>query len=127
MSEHLSPSATLERVTTDADTAAAWGAEFPPAASTPFILGLAEVACHRAMESELAAGEITVGSRAVIEHLAPSPVGATLAATARLVDRDGRRLSFDVEVHDGDVLVARIEHGRAIVDGARIVERLTQR
>src|SRR5207247_10602395 len=46
-------SATLTRRVTDADTAAQFGAAFPPAASTPFVLGLAAVACHEAVSPSL--------------------------------------------------------------------------
>ena len=114
----------LERVVTDADTAAGFGANLPAAASTPFILGLAEVACHRLLLDDLADGEMTVGARAVIDHLAPSPVGATLVVTASLERAEGRRRHFRVEVHEGDVIVARVEHVRAVVRRDLIQGRL---
>jgi len=116
--------ASVRRPVSRADSAAAWGEEFPPAASTPFVLGLAETACHRAVAGELAPGEITVGTRAVIEHLCPSPVGATLVAEAELTARDGGRLRFAVEVLEGERVVARVEHWRAVVDRSRMLERL---
>jgi fluoroacetyl-CoA thioesterase len=109
------------------DTAAGFGAHFPAAASTPFVLGLAEVACHNAVATTLAVGEVTVGARVVIEHLAPSPVGAVLRARARLTERDGRRLRFEVEVFDGDVLCATVTHDRVVVLAARIDELLARR
>jgi fluoroacetyl-CoA thioesterase len=123
--EGTETTATLEREVTAVDTASAWGAEFPPAASTPFVLGLAEVACHRAVEAQLAAGEITVGTGATIRHLAPSRVGATLRATARLSSRDGRRLEFSVLVEDAGATVAEIDHTRAVVDREAILARLS--
>jgi predicted thioesterase len=116
--------ASVRRSVSHADSAAAWGEEFPPAASTPFVLGLAETACHRAVAGELAPGEITVGTRAVIEHLRPSPVGATLVANAELTSREGGRLQFAVEVLEGERVVARVEHRRAVVDRSRMLERL---
>jgi fluoroacetyl-CoA thioesterase len=109
---------------TAGDTAAAWGAAFPPAASTPFVLGLAEVACHELVADRLAHGEITVGVAAEIEHLAPSAVGATLVATPRLTAESGRRFEFAVEVHDGGTLVARVTHRRARVERSQIMARL---
>jgi predicted thioesterase len=112
------------RIVALSDTAAAWGDEFPPAASTPFVLGLAEVACHRLVADKLGEGEITVGVAAEIEHLAPSPVGATLVASAQLTDRSTRRLQFAVEVRDGDTLAARVTHRRAIVERSQILARI---
>lgn len=116
----------LERVVTDADTAAGFGPGLPAAASTPFILGLAEVACHRLLLDALGQGEMTVGTRAVIDHLLPSPAGATLVVTASLERAEGRRRHFRVEVHEGDVMVARVEHERAVVRRDRILERLAR-
>jgi predicted thioesterase len=116
----------LERAVTDADTAAGYGSGLPAAAATPFILGWAEVACHRMLVDELGDEELSVGVRAVIDHLAPSPVGATLVFTASLLRTEGRRRYFGVEVHDGDLLVARIEHVRAVVARAGIEQRLAR-
>ena len=117
-------SATLTGTVTANDTAAMFGPDFPAAASTPFVLGLAEVACHSAVASRLKAGEITVGMRALIEHLLPSRVGTELSATARLVRRTRNRLYFHIEVSDGAEVVARVKHVRAVVDGARLQARI---
>ncbi len=113
----------LRRVALD-DTAAAFGTMFPPAASTPFVLGLAEVTCHKAVANQLREGETTVGVRAEIEHMAPSPVGAELAVHAELVQSEGGRLTFAVVVKEDNRIVARVSHQRAIVDTARILRRL---
>jgi predicted thioesterase len=119
--------ATRTATVTDADTAARFGPDFPPAASTPFVLGLAEVACHDAVAGTLTDGEITVGTGATIKHSAPSPVGTTLTAVAKLEEQVGRRLRFAVVVRDADGLeVAHLEHHRAVVDRARIMERLAR-
>lgn len=119
--------ATLTRTVTVADTAAQFGAQFPAAASTPFVLGLAELACHDAVAAELEAHEVTVGLQAIIEHLAPSPVGAVLVVEAHLAERRDRTLTFQVEIFDGGELCAKVRHVRAVVDVARIVARLEAR
>lgn len=120
-------SAELRRRVTSTDTADAFGPDFPAAASTPFVLGLAEVASHNAIRDQLQEGDITVGVRTEIDHLLPSPLGAELAARSRLVWRRGRRLYFHIEVWDGEVVVARVKHQRAIVNAERIRQRLEQR
>ena len=119
--------ATVKRIVTEADTAAAYGTSFPPAAATPFVLGLAEVACHTAIADQLAPDQVTVGVRASIEHLAPTPVGGTLTATATETSRHGKRIIFRVEVTDGAGLCAVVEHERAVVATAAILERLETR
>ncbi|MBU8821910.1 thioesterase family protein [Mycolicibacterium goodii] len=122
----MSLTQSLSRTVGEGDTAAGFGAHFPKAASTPFVLGLAEVACHNAIADELAPGEVTVGTAATIEHRLPSPVGAELTARARLVQRDGRRLQFEVEVFDGDRVCATVTHARAIVLAEKIEQRLAE-
>ena len=109
------------------DTAHAFGDDFPAAASTPAVLGLAEVACHEALRPTLEAGQITVGTRAVIDHVAPTPVGATLVAKVLDIQREGRRVDFTVEVSDEAGVCARIEHTRAVVVRAAIEDKLGKR
>jgi predicted thioesterase len=104
--------------------ASAWGDEFPPAASTPFVLGLAETACHRAVSGYLDDGEITVGVSAQVFHDAPSPLGAELTAHARLDGCHGKRFTFRVDIVDRDRVVARVSHVRARVPAERITARL---
>jgi len=112
---------------TAADTASAFGPEFPAAASTPFVLGLAEVAAHRSIAATFAQGETSVGTHSVVDHLAPSPVGAELVIRSRLASRHGKKLEFEIEIFDGSDLVAVIRHHRAIVNAARIEARLADR
>jgi predicted thioesterase len=109
------------------DTARAFGKDFPPAASTSYVLGLAEAATHRSVAATLPAGRTTVGVRSVVDHLAPIPVGAELVVRPRLVQRGTHQLRFEVEICQAAELVARIEHHRAIVDIGRIQARLDRR
>src|SRR5262249_36294066 len=118
--------ASLSRKVTEADTAAAWDDVFPPAAATTFVLGLAQITCHQAIEELLSDGELTVGTAATIDHQAPSKVGAELEARAVLTDRAGRRLQFEVEVFDAGELVATVDHTRAIVSRDRIADLLSR-
>lgn len=98
------------------DTAAAWGPEFPAAASTPFVLSMAELVCHGMLAPELADDEITVGAGVELTHDRPSPVGAVLTAHATLEGRKGRKSYFTVEVVDeSEQVVARIRHTRAVL------------
>ncbi|CAN5231228.1 hypothetical protein BH11ACT7_BH11ACT7_14250 [soil metagenome] len=123
----MSLTGSLSKTVGEEDTAAGFGPAFPQAASTPFILGLAEVACHKAIAGELGPGEITVGTAATIEHRLPSPIGSTLTAQARLTERSGRRLQFEVEVFDAGEVCATVSHSRAVVLGDQIAARLAQR
>ncbi|MCV7228145.1 thioesterase [Mycolicibacterium komossense] len=106
----------MHRTVGAADTAAAWGPDFPAAASTPFVLSLAELVCHGMLADGLADDEITVGAGVELTHDRPSPVGATLTARATLQDRQGRKAFFTVEVTDDNGQpVAHVKHTRAVL------------
>lgn len=115
-------SARLAHRVTAKDTAAMWGNELDVLA-TPVLLGLAELACMRAIEP-LPPGQMTVGVGFDIEHLAPTPSGWNVTFEATLRGIDGRRLVFDVNAHDGVDVVLRGTHTRAVVDRQKFLSRV---
>ncbi|MEV4765152.1 hotdog domain-containing protein [Micromonospora chokoriensis] len=115
--------AQVELTVTDADTAQAVGSGDVPVLGTPRVLALAEAATVAATATGMPPGSTTVGTRVELEHLAPTVVGRTVRAQAVLATVDGRRLSFEVTVSDGDQTVARGRVDRIMVDRQRFVER----
>ncbi|MGC4747696.1 thioesterase family protein [Micromonospora sp. DT201] len=115
--------AQVELTVTDADTAQAVGSGDVPVLGTPRALALAEAATVAATATGMPPGSTTVGTRVELEHLAPTVVGRTVRAQALLATVDGRRLSFEVTVSDGDQTVARGRVDRILVDRQRFVER----
>jgi predicted thioesterase len=57
-----------------------------------------------------------VGSEVNIRHLAPTPVGHKVVATARVLETSRRSILFAVEAHDGDRLIGDGTHRRGAVD-----------
>ncbi|MFC0032457.1 thioesterase family protein [Micromonospora chaiyaphumensis] len=115
--------ARVELTVTDTDTAQAVGSGDVPVLGTPRVLALAEAATVAATATRLPSGSTTVGTRVELEHRAATPVGRTVAARAELVKVDGRRLTFEVVVTDGNEVVATGRVERALVDRQRFVER----
>jgi len=113
-----------EVVVTAKDTVAAIEPSMPPVAATPFLVTIAEVACYRMVQDQLEPGQITVGSRVVIDHLGPSKVGATLVVNAMLLEREKNRFKFSVRIEDGSRTVAVVEHHRAAVSLQKIMSAL---
>ncbi len=112
-------SATVSAQVTVNDTAVALGSGDVAVLGTPRAVALAEAATVAAVAGTLEPGRTTVGTRVELDHLVPSPVGATVVAEATLVERSGRRLTFAVRLtQDGDV-VASGRIIRAIVDRTR--------
>jgi fluoroacetyl-CoA thioesterase len=126
MSTGISPGlrAGFDHTVTEADTAAALGSGLVPALSTPTVLALVERATVGALDGALEAGATTVGARVELDHLLPTPVGATVRVAATLERVEGRRLRFAVEVREGDRLAASGHVTRVIVDRARFLAGL---
>lgn len=116
-------SARVEMTVTDADTAQSVGSGDVPVLATPRVLALAEAATVAATARRIPGGVTTVGSRAEIEHRAPTPLGRRVTAAATLTKVDGRHLFFEVTVHDGEILVAEVRIERIIVDRQRFIAR----
>jgi fluoroacetyl-CoA thioesterase len=118
--------ARVELTVTDSDTAQAIGSGDVPVLGTPRVLALAEAATVAATATRMPPGLTTVGLRVELDHQAPTPVGRTVVAQARLAKVDGRRLLFEVTVMDGAKTVAEGRVERALVDRHRFVERAFQ-
>ena len=83
--------------------------------STPAMVGLMEITCHRSVERHLPEGQTTVGYEVHVKHLAPTAPGHTIVVTSRLAEVKGNKLYFDVECREGDTLLGSGIHKRAIV------------
>jgi fluoroacetyl-CoA thioesterase len=116
-------SAKVELTVTDADTAQSLGSGDVPVLGTPRVLALAEAATVAATARQIPGGVTTVGTRAEIDHRAPTPLGRRVTAVATLAKVDGRKLLFDVEVRDGDDLVAQVRVERVLLDRQRFIAK----
>jgi fluoroacetyl-CoA thioesterase len=95
--------------------------------ATPQMVLLMERAGVAAVDPLLPEGYRTVGARLDVRHLAPTPVGFEVKATAELVEVQGRHLTFHVEAHDGVELVGEGTHERVIIDVQRFAERIAHK
>jgi fluoroacetyl-CoA thioesterase len=104
------------REVTDEITAHAMGSGGVRVFGTPAMIMLMEQAALTAVEPYLAEGQ-----------LAATPVGMRVTVRARLVEVDGRRLTFDVEAEDEREPVGQGRHERFVVDRARFLDRVQQK
>jgi fluoroacetyl-CoA thioesterase len=119
--------ATLTFTVTESDTAAAVGSGSLPVLGTPRLLAWCEAATCAAIDSTLADGSTSVGTRITLEHLAASPVGAAVDVTAAASYTDGRLVRFSVAARDlasGKVLGTG-EITRVVVDADRFMSRVS--
>jgi fluoroacetyl-CoA thioesterase len=99
--------------------------------ATPQMVLLMERAGVAAVDHLLPDGYRTVGIHLDVHHLAPSPIGLEVRATAELLAVDGRQLTFRVEAHEtvagGEQLVGEGTHQRVIIDVQRFRDRVAQK
>lgn len=117
--------AAIEMTVSSADTAIALRSGDVPVLATPAIVRIAEEASVAAIADRLAPGTTTVGHRVQLDHLAPTPVGATVRAEALLEAVEGRRLTFRISVRDSNGLVAAGRITRVVVERDRFLEKAT--
>lgn len=115
---------TSTAVVTKENSAAALGSGLLPVFATPAMVALMENAAMKAVASVLEHGATTVGAEINTTHIKPSPIGATVSATATLVAVEGRKLTFDVEARDEVGLIGKGTHVRFVVDSERFMAKL---
>lgn len=116
-------SAEIALTVTEADTATALGSGDVPVLATPRVVALVEAASVAATAGHLDPAQTTVGTRVELDHHAATAVGATVVARARLTGVEGRVLSFDVALHEGDTVAAQGRVERVLVDRERFLSR----
>ena len=91
--------------------------------ATPKIVSDVEYTCRDFLLEHLDAGEDSVGTQVVIDHLAPTPLGFEVRLSVSVAEIDRRKVVFSFSVSDLEE-VGRGTHTRFIVDGAKTRERL---
>ena len=97
------------------NTAAAVGAGGVEVFGTPMMIALMENAAWRAVAEHLDEGYVTVGTLVNVKHLAATPLGQHVRASAELVEIDRRRLVFKIEAYDEKQKIGAGYHERFIV------------
>lgn len=109
---------------TSANTAERFGNAGAAVFATPMLVALMEQAAIDAIRPYLEAGQGTVGTKVEISHLAATPVGMTVRATAKLAEIAGKKLTFMVEAHDDREKVGEGRHERYIIDTAKFLSKI---
>lgn len=98
----------------------------PAVYGTPMMIYLMEVAAANAIHPRLPEGWVSVGSEVNVRHLAATPLGRTVTATATVTAIAGRQVSFRVQAHDGVRLIGEGTHARGVIDLRRFEDKLAQ-
>jgi len=95
--------------------------------ATPVMINVIEAAALEAIEGFLPAGYQSLGTVLNVRHIAATPVGMQVRATAKVVKVDGRTISFSVAVFDEKELVGDGTHERVVVNVAKFDERVQRK
>ena len=102
-------------------------ATLPAVLATPVMIMAMENAALNAIKPYFEAGESAVGTAVDIRHLAATPTGHQVTATATVTKVEDRRIWFDVSARDEIEEIGRGTHERMVVDLKRLGNRLTQK
>ena len=95
--------------------------------ATPVMINLIEAAALSAIELLLPAGYQSLGTLLDVRHIAATPVGLRVTATAEVVAVEGRLVRFRVEAHDEKERIGDGTHERVVVNVAKFDERVRRK
>ncbi len=96
----------------------------PQVFATPMMVTIMENAALNAIRDYLEPGESAVGTIVNVKHLAATPAGHQVTATAEVTKVDGRRIEFNVSARDEIEEIGAGTHERMVVDMARLDKKL---
>lgn len=98
--------------------------------ATPVMINLIEAAALEAIERLLPDGCQSLGTHLDVRHIAATPVGMRVSASAEVVRVEGRLVTFRVEARDEKELIGDGTHQRVVVNvekfDARVRRKLAQ-
>ena len=95
--------------------------------ATPLMVRDIEHTCRQQLLPHHDDGEDSVGARVEIDHLGPTLIGQSVTVRAEVVEVEGPRVVFEVNVHDELDHVGRARHIRFVIDKAKQGGRLAKK
>ncbi len=95
--------------------------------ATPVMINLIEAAALAAVEQSLPEHHQSLGTHLNISHIAATPVGMRVRATAEVLRVDGRTIHFKVRAEDERELIGEGTHERVVVNLERFDKRVQEK
>ena len=105
------------------DTAAEVGSGSLLVYATPCMAALMEGAACEAIENALDDGETTVGIELNLQHIAATPVGMEVTATAEVTAVEGKIITFSISANDEAGPIGHATHKRAVIHAQRFLDK----
>lgn len=117
-------SGTASMLVTEERLATHVGSGNVPVFASPMLIAVMEAASVDCLDNVLPEDHQSLGVHLDVAHLAPTPIGLTVTATATLKSIEGRKVTFDLSATDGIDRIGTGVHTRIIVDTARFMARI---
>lgn len=91
--------------------------------ATPCMVALMEGASCEAIAEAIPEEKTTVGTHLQIDHIAATPVGLEVWATAEVTAVDGNIITFSVQAFDESGKIGEGIHKRAIINTQRFLDK----
>lgn len=95
--------------------------------ATPVMINLIEAAALKAAEHLLPEGHQSLGTLLNVKHIAATPVGMKIKATATVTKAEGRNIFFDVTAEDEKEEIGGGTHERVVVNVERFDKRVQRK
>ena len=95
--------------------------------ATPVMINLIEAAALAAVEQSLPEQHQSLGTHLDVTHVAATPVGTRVRATAEVVRVEGRTIHFRVRAEDERELIGEGTHVRMVVNLERFDQRVNEK
>ncbi|ASY16826.1 COG5496 Predicted thioesterase [Candidatus Planktophila versatilis] len=105
------------------DTCVTMGVSDLPVVAPSHYLTLMENACVASLSEYLDSGETTFLTHSALEIVGSATAGAEIRANSRLIEIDGRQLTFTCDVYDGERHLAQAQIKRATVERLSFLAR----
>lgn len=96
----------------------------PVVLCTPWLIWFLEHAARKAVLPFLDDGESTVGTLVEVRHLAATPVGGVVTCVARVIQINGREVSFQLDAFDEYEIICRGFHKLRVINVDRFAKKV---
>ncbi|MBU0699578.1 MAG: thioesterase family protein [Proteobacteria bacterium] len=117
----------IDRQTTDEMSAQKVYPHVPDVYATRAMVGHIEEVCADLVLPRLGAGEQTVGIGMQFKHMAATPLGMKVRFSAKLIEVDGAKLTFEVEGFDEVDKISEATHQRFVINAEKFNSKVAKK
>ena len=103
------------------------GDDYAKVLATPRLVAFMEIVCSRMLVPHQGAGQMSVGTRVEMDHLAATNVGEMISVTAKFLKKEKKQYAFETVITDSGGDIGKGKHWRAMIDEERLMAGANKR